>query len=217
MTCSCVSRAARYAGAIGFALLAAGAPARLAAQDNVLDLRLLEINDKGNATYQNFIFAHNFDGGKWMAQTFLLKLPAAGNYSEFGVGVGYRVATLGPVSTYLMAGGAYSSDGNYFEPAVFATSSTGKLTGSMYFQRYAALTDHATSAWLLDPLELQYAVGGPFAIGAALYAYQPVGGEWLTKVGGKLGVNDKLGTSEIRVSHVSTGGAEIQFRRIFVF
>jgi hypothetical protein len=204
-------------------LLAAAAllaPARLTAQDNTLDLRFLEINSKGHVTYQNFIYSRMLDSGQWMVQALYLRLPGGlpgRDYNEGAAGVGYRFATIGKVSTYAIAGYGHATDGNYFEPAILAVATDGKLTGDAFFQRYVALDNTATSGWLLDPLELQYAVGGPFAIGAALYAYQPVGGEWFTKLGGKIGLNDKLGTSEVRISHVSTGGAEFQFRRIFVF
>ena len=200
-------------------LLAAAAllhPARLAAQDNTLDLRFLEIDSKSHVTYQNFIYSRMLDSGQWMFQANYLRIPQAGQYIEGAAAVGFRLATIGKVSTYALAGYGTATDGNYFEPALFAVSTEGKLTGDAYVQRYVAVS-RGTSAWLLDPLELQYAVGGPFAIGAALYAYRPEGGEWFTKLGGKIGLNDKLGTNEIRISHVSTGGAEFQFRRIFVF
>ena len=204
-------------------LLAAAAlvhPVRLVAQDNTLDLRFLELDSKGHVTYQNFIYSRMLDSGQWMLQALYLRLPQAfpdKAYNEGAAAVGFRFATIGKISTYVLAGYGHATDGNYFEPALFAVSTEGKLTGDAYFQRYVAIDNSATSGWLLDPLEVQYAVGGPFAIGAALYAYQPVGGIWFTKLGGKIGLNDKLGTNEIRISHVSTGGAEFQFRRIFVF
>lgn len=216
----------RCVAASGFAvalIFAAAAPARLTAQDNVLDLRMVEVDSHSHVTYQNFIYSHNFDGGQWMAQALYLRLPTflAGPslkpYNELSAGVGYRVATLHDVSAYVIAGWGSATDGNYFEPALFVTQSTGKLTGDLFFQKYAAVTPNAVGGLLIDPLELQYAILGPFSIGAALYAYQPVGGDWLTKVGGKLGLNDKLGTTEVRISHVSTGGEEFQLRRIFVF
>jgi hypothetical protein len=200
------------------ALAALSTPVRLAAQDNTLDLRFLELDSKGHVTYQNFIYSRMLDSTRWMVQALFLKLPEAGNYNEYAAGVGYRFATIGSVSSYVIAGaGTTNNSGSYFEPALFFSSTAGKLTGDAFVQRYVAVTNDATSGWLLDPLELNYAVASPFAVGAALYAYQPVGGVWFTKLGGKLGLNDKLGTSEIRISHVSTGGAEFQFRRIFVF
>mgnify|MGYP001167295565 FL=1 len=65
---------------------------------------------------------------------------------------------------------------------------------------------------------MQYAVRGPLYLGAALYAYQAEGGEWLTKIGPKVGVNDRFGATEVRATSVNQGGGhEIQLRRIVVF
>ncbi len=65
---------------------------------------------------------------------------------------------------------------------------------------------------------MQYVVRGPFYLGAALYAYQAEGGDWLTKIGPKVGINDKYGSTEVRATAVSHGGGhEVQFRRIVVF
>jgi hypothetical protein len=216
------------------AMLAAGAmlaPLRLAAQDNVLDLRFLELNSKGDVTYQNFIYAHNFDGGKWMAQAFYLRESSI-DYGEFGVGAGYRVAAAGGFSGYAIAGAATSTaagvHANYFEPAFLITGAQGKWSGSFFLQRYVAVDSRGVNGWLIDPVEFSYNFAGPFAIGASVYGYQPNGIDWQTKLGIKFGINDKLGTSELRVSAVNTPGGlsanglststtEFQFRRIFVF
>jgi hypothetical protein len=209
------------------------APLRLAAQDNVLDLRFMELNSKGDLTYQNFIYSRMLDSGKWMAQALYLRLASA-NYSEYAAGVGYRVATVGGFSGYAIAGygnGTYGpgTDGNYFEPAFLATGTQGKWSGSLFLQRYVAVDSKGVNAWLIDPIEGSYNFAGPFAIGASVYAYQPNNIDWLTKLGIKFGINDKLGTSELRISAVSTPIAllptpttpvhttEFQFRRIFVF
>ena len=64
---------------------------------NVLDLRFMELNSKGDLTYQNFIYSRMLDSGKWMAQALYLRL-ASVNYSEYAGGVGYRVATVGGFS-----------------------------------------------------------------------------------------------------------------------
>jgi hypothetical protein len=222
--------------AILSALLAVGAlaaPLRLSAQDNVLDLRFLELNSKGDITYQNFIYSRMLDSGKWMAQALFLR-EASINYREYAAGVGYRVATVGGFTGYAIAGygnGSYGAGtaANYFEPAFFASGTQGKWSGSFFLQRYVALDSKGSGAWLIDPVEVSYAIAGPFALGASVYGYQPNGIDWQTKVGIKFGLNDKLGTSELRISAVDTPVAllatpstpvhttEFQFRRIFVF
>ncbi len=209
------------------------APLRLSAQDNTLDLRFLEMNSKGDVTYQNFIYSRMLDSSKWMVQALYLR-EASINYGEYAAGVGYRVATAGGFSGYAIAGygnGGFGAgtDGNYFEPAFLATGAQGKWSGSLFLQRYVALDTKGSNAWLIDPIEGSYNFAGPFAIGVSIYAYQPNNIDWQTKLGIKFGVNDKLGTSELRVSAVNTPIAllatpstpvhttEFQFRRIFVF
>ncbi len=217
-------RGRRWPIAVTFAaFLAAGtfvAPARLAAQDNVLDLRFLELNSKGDVTYQNFIYAHLFDTQKWLVQVLYLR-EASVSYSEYSGGVGYRFASVGGFSGYGIAGYGSGTDANYFEPAFLATGSNGKWSGQLYLQRYVAIDSKGTGQWLIDPIEAAYNFAGPFTAGLSAYVYHPDLGASVNKLGVKFGINDKLGTSEIRISNVTTTGqastAEFQFRRIFVF
>jgi hypothetical protein len=217
-------RGRRWPIALTFAaMLALGAfaaPARLAAQDNVFDLRVMELNSKGDLTYQNFIYAHMFDAQKWMVQVLYLRL-ASDSYSEYAGGVGYRVASVGGFSGYGIAGYGSSNAGNYFEPAFFVNGSQGKWSGSFYLQRYVAVDTKGTNAWLIDPIEAAYNFAGPFTAGLSAYVYHPDLGGSVNKLGVKVGVNDKLGTTEVRISNVTTTGqsstAEFQLRRVIVF
>ena len=196
------------------------APQRLSAQDNVFDLRFLELNNKGDLTYQNFIYSRMLDSGKWMAQVLYLREQSS-NYREYSGGVGYRFATVGGFAGYGIAGYGNGTDANYFEPAFLATGAQGKWTGSFFLQRYVAVDSKGTGQWLIDPLEAAYNVAGPLTVGASIYVYRPDLGASVNKVGIKFGLNDKLGTSEIRISNVTITGqantAEFQFRRIFAF
>ena len=192
-------------------------PAVLACQDNALDLRVAEFNAKRDLTYQNFIYARSFAGGRFIAQVNYLRLAPA-KYSEVAAGLGIRITTVGDASVYVIGGFGRATDANYAEPAILVQDTKGRLTGAAYIQRYQPLSDAGVGQWLLDMLEVQYNVHGPFNLGAALYAYQAEGGSWLTKVGPTLSVNDRLGSTGIRVTSVSqAGGHEIQLRRILVF
>jgi hypothetical protein len=197
-------------------LLAVFGAAPLAAQDNVLDLRVAEFNNHGDFTYQNFIYARNLDSARFMVQALYLRLPDLG-YREGAVAVGWRAAARGPLSAYLLAGAASATDAPYFEPALFVVGTGDRWSGSMYLQRYTPVNGRGIAQWLVDPLEVQYRVTGPFQVGTALYAYRPAGGDWLTKLGLKLGIVDPLGFTEVRISQVNTGGQEFQLRRIFAF
>lgn len=191
--------------------------APLVCQDNVLDLRIVEFNGDRDITYQNFIYARSFAGGKYLAQALYLRLPGI-KYNEVAVGAGVRVAAIGDATAYLIAGVGSATDANYAEPALLVQDIKGRLTYAVFFQRYVPLSDAGIGQWLIDPLEIQYAVHGPLYLGAALYAYQAEGGAWLTKIGPKLGVTDKYGSTEVRVTGVSQGGGrQIQLRRIVVF
>lgn len=186
-------------------------------QDNVLDLRVVEFNADREITYQNFIFSRNLSGGRFFVQALYLRLPRD-KYNEVAAGVGVRVASLGDAAVYLVAGVGSATDANYAEPALLVQDTKGRLTGSLFAQRYVPLSSAGVGQWLVDAFELQYAVRGPLFLGAALYAYQAQGGDWLTKIGPKVGVNDSYGSTELRVTAVSHGGGhEIQLRRILVF
>lgn len=189
----------------------------LPGQDNVLDLRVVEFNADREITYQNFIFARSLAGGRFFVQALYLRLPRD-KYHEVAAGAGVRVAALGDAAVYLVAGVGSATDANYAEPALLVQDTKGRLTGSLFAQRYVPLSSVGVGQWLLDALEVQYAVRSPCYLGAALYAYQAGGGDWLTKIGPKIGVNDTYGSTELRVTGVSHGGGhEIQLRRILVF
>ena len=189
----------------------------LSGQDNALDLRIVEFNSSRDVTYQNFIYARNLAGGKFLVQALYLRLPRD-KYNEVAVGTGMRVATFGDATAYVIAGVGHATDANYAEPAVLVQDTKGRFTYAVFFQRYVPLSTAGIGQWLIDPLEAQYVVHGPFYLGAALYAYQAQGGDWLTKIGPKLGVNDKYGSTEIRVAAVNHGGGrQVQLRRIVIF
>jgi hypothetical protein len=201
------------------AALLARPTAPLACQDNVLDLRVVEVNSHHDVTYQNFIYARSLAGGKYLAQALYLRLPGI-KYNEVAVGAGLRIASFGDASAYIIAGVGSATDANYAEPALLVQDTKGRLTYAVFFQRYVPLNNTVTvpGQWLIDPLEIQYAVYGPLYLGAALYAFKPGSDAWLTKVGPKLGVNDKFGSTEVRMTSVSQGGGhQVQLRRIVVF
>lgn len=189
----------------------------LVCQDNVLDLRVVEINADREITYQNFMYARSFAGGRFLAQALYLRLPRD-EYNEVAVGAGVRVATMGDAAVYVIAGAGSATDANYAEPALLVQDAKGRFTGSLFLQRYVPLSSAGVGQWLIDALEVQYTVRGPLQLGAAFYAYQAGGGAWHTKIGPKLGVTDKCGSTEIRVAGVNHGGGhEIQLRRIVIF
>jgi hypothetical protein len=187
------------------------------AQNNTLDLRFLEFNDDGGATYQNFIYSRSFAGGKWAFQGVYLRLPEI-DYDELAAGLGYRFATTGGTQWYLFGSLAHGTDDDYFQPALFALDLDGKVTGSLFLLRYIPLGDEGIEQWLIDPVEVQYNVFGRTSVGLSGYFYRPDGGSWLRKIGPKLSVTDRLGASELAVRDVNQGGGvEVQLRRIFVF
>ena len=205
---------------LGLALSLGGAPAALSGQDNVLDLRLLEANSDFDVTYQNFIYARSLGGGRFLAQALYLRIPApdTADYNELAVGGGVRAAALGDLAVYLMASLARATDDNYLEPALLAQDALGRFTASLYLQHYAPLGDDGIDQWLIDSLEAQYAVRAPVSLGAALYAYRPAGGDWLTKIGPKVALADRLGSTELRATWRDGGGGhELQLRRIWIF
>ena len=198
---------------IGLSAFARHAPA----QANVLDLRVVEVNETRDVTYQNFIYARSFAGGKLLAQALYLRLPQF-DYNEVAIAPGVRAITRGQVNVYALAGIASATEAAYFEPAVLAQDLSGRLTGTLYLQRYMPLESGGVGQWLLDTFEMQYVVHDPVFVGGAFYAYRPDGGAWLTKLGPKVGFADKFGSTEIRIAHVNAGGGtEFQLRRIVVF
>jgi hypothetical protein len=189
----------------------------VSAQDNLLDLRVVELTEEGDVTYQNVIYSRSFAEGRFLAQALYLRLPRE-DYNEVAVGGGARVVSLRDASAYLLISVAKATDSEYLEPALLVLDVAGRLTGSLYLQRYMPVGEDGIVQWLIDTLELQYGVRGPFALGAALYAYRPEGGEWLTKVGPKVALADRFGATELRLTRVNqSGGYELLLRRMLIF
>lgn len=189
------------------------------AQDNVLDLRVVELDPEGTITYQNFIYARVFKEGRFLFEALHLRIPTV-DYKEVSVGGGYRVAQAGDLQVYALGHVAKATDGTYFQPALLLQDAKGRLTGSMFVQHYAPLTDEGAHQWLIDPIEAQYAVAGRVSLGGSGYFYKAPGLSWLRKVGPKISVADRFGATEFRAARVDDQGAtgwEFQFRRIVVF
>lgn len=196
------------------------------AQNNVLDLRLVEFDTEPDVTYQNFIYDRFFKDGKIIFEALHLRI-APIEYKEFSVGAGYRFLERGDYQFYGLAHMGFGSDpvtgdSTYFQPAVLLLDAKGKWTGSFFGQLYEPVDDEGVRAWLIDPFELQYNVGGPVSLGVSSYMYNPTGdgGPALKKIGPKVSVADKFGATEFRVtrSYFDTeSGWEMQFRRVFVF
>jgi len=190
----------------------------LGAQENVLDLRFLEVDEDGDRTYHNLVYSGPLGGGRWSLEAFALFLPQLDDYEEFGLGLGYRAGQVGEVSISVSAFLATAPDDDYFQPALLALDVDGKLTGSFFLLHYAPLGDEGIHQWLIDPAEIQYNVGGPVSVGLSGYFYRPQGGSWLRKIGPKLSLADKLGATELALREVNQGGGlEIQLRRILLF
>jgi hypothetical protein len=195
-------------------LVVGGGPA--AAQERVLDLRLLEVSDDGERTYHNLVYSHDLTS-RVSLEAFSLFLPQLDDYAELGAGLGFDVLRREHWTLTLIGYLATASDGEYLEPALLAVGGEGPVTWSIFLLRYVPLGSEGIEQWLVDPAEVQVRIGGPVALGLSAYLYRPAGGNWLTKVGPKLSVADRLGASELAVRHVNEGGWELQLRRIFVF
>lgn len=189
------------------------------AQNNTLDLRVVEFDTDGTVTYQNFIYGRVFKDGRFLFEALHLRIPVV-DYKEVSVGGGVRVVTAGDVQVYALGHIAKATDAVYFQPAVFLQDATGRLTGSMFLQHYTPVNSDGVHQWLIDPIEAQYVVAGPVALGGSGYFYKAPEVSWLRKVGPKVSVADKFGATEFRAARVSDGsttGWEMQFRRILVF
>ncbi len=186
------------------------------AQDHVLDLRFLELSDDGDRTYHNAVYSWSF-GERLSLESFWLFLPQQDDYREPGLGLGYKLSKNPRASVTLIGYFASASDDDYFEPAVLVADTAGRLTASIFLLRYVPLGDQGIDQWLIDPVEVQYRVSERWSLGASGYFYRPRGGAWLRKLGPKIAFGDDLGSSEVAVRKVSTGGWEIQLRRVFVF
>jgi len=195
-------------------LLVAAAPA--AAQQNVVDLRLVEIDSSGDVRYQNFIYDRTSADGRFLFEALYLHVPPD-DYHEVSIGGGYRVARAGDLQAYVLVHGAWATDGGYVQPALLLLDTTGRFTGALFVQHYAPLSDRGVHQWLIDSAEAQYTVRGPLALGVSAYLFKPAGSDWLTKVGPKISISDKLGATELRIGRINQGGYAFQIRRLLVF
>jgi hypothetical protein len=187
------------------------------AQDNTLDLRFVEINDKGQRTYANFIYARMLDSGRVLLEAYHLLLPQT-SYRETSVGVGYRVLASGPTSVYALAHYGTTSDHDYFQPAVFAFTRAGRWSGDAFGMYYVPLGSHGVGQALVDPVEVMYRVVGPLEIGVSTYYYYPAGGPSVLKNGAQLGLLLGHFTPSIAVRQVNHGGGvQYQFRAVSTF
>ena len=193
-------------------------PTGVFAQSNILDLRLLEVDDGGDRTYHNVIYSHSFGDSRFSLEAFYLFLPQFDDYEEPGLGVGYKALSLGDVEVSLIGYLASAPDDDYFEPAVLVIDGAGRWTWSVFLLRYLPLSSAGIEQWLVDPAEIQVRVKGPLSVGLSAYLYRPQGGDWLRKVGPKISVEDRLGATEIALRDVNQGGGyELQLRRILLF
>lgn len=202
------------AAALLSAGLAVATPA--AAQDNVVDLRAAELNSSGDLTYQNFIYARTLRDGRVLLEALLLRQPYL-DYNEFSIGAGIRVGRRADVQAYALVHVAAATDAKYVQPALFVQDAAGRFTWSMFVEYYAPVTSGGIQQFLIDPLEAQYAVRGPLTLGGSVYLWRAEGGTWLTKAGPKVGVTDKYGTTEFRVTRTNEETFEFQIRRIVIF
>jgi hypothetical protein len=193
-----------------------GAATPAAAQQNVVDLRFLEIDSSGDVRYQNFIYDRTSADGRFLFEALYLRVPPD-DYQEVSIGGGVRVVRARDLQGYLLVHGARASDGGYVQPALLLLDTAGRFTGSLFVQHYAPLSDKGVHQWLVDSAEAQYGVRGPVAIGVSAYLFKPAGGDWLTKVGPKIAIADGHGATELRVARINQGGYAFQLRRLFVF
>src|SRR5262249_54982844 len=145
-------------------LLAASTPGY--AQQNLFDLRAVEIDSHGDLRYQNFIYDRTSADGRFLFEALYLHVPPD-DYHEVSIGGGYRVVRAGDVQPYVLVHGARASEGGYVQPAVLVLDTAGRLTGSLFVQHYAPLGDRGVHQWLVDSAEAQYTVHGPLALGAS--------------------------------------------------
>lgn len=190
----------------------------LEAQNNLLDLRFLEFNDDGKRTYHNFIYSRSLGDSRLSIESFWLFLPQEDEYDEIALGVGYRAAKLGQANISLIGYFSFASDDDYFQPTLFLIDTEGNLAWSLFLLHYIPLGDDGAHQWLIDPIEIQYSVSRRISIGASGYFYRPQAGSWLSKIGPKISLSDRVGASELAIRWVSDGGgAEIQLRRLLAF
>src|SRR5262245_58056848 len=187
-----------------------------AAQQNALDLRVVEVDSRGDLRYQNFIYGRTSADGRLLFEALYLHVPPD-DYHEVSIGGGYRVLRAGDLQAYALVHGAKACDGGYVQPALLLLDTAGRFTASLFVQHYAPLSDRGVHQWLIDSAEAQYTVRGPLALGVSAYLFKPSGSDWLTKVGPKISVADRYGASELRIARINQGGYAFQFRRLLLF
>ena len=126
----------------------------LGAQEHVLDLRFLEVDEDGERTYQNFVYSGSLRGSRFSLEAFALFLPQLDDYEEFGLGFGYRVGRLGEVDLRILAFLASASDEDYIQPALLLLDAEGRTTGSLFLLHYTPLGNQGIHQWLIDPAEI---------------------------------------------------------------
>jgi hypothetical protein len=187
------------------------------AQNNVLDLRPVEWNEQGHATYRNFVYSRYLDKGRFLLNAVHIRIPPAG-YKELAIGGGYNAVTVKNIHAYVIANLATATDDNYFEPSLFVIGNEGKWSGSLLMVHYVPLGQDGISQWLMDPFEVQFMVAGPLAVGFSSYYYKAAATEALTKAGIKLSYGYRLGAIETAFRHVNhNGGTEVQLRALLFF
>jgi hypothetical protein len=186
------------------------------AQQNVLDLRVIEIDSHGDVRYQNFIYGRTSADGRFLFEGLYLHVPPD-DYHEVSIGGGYRLLRAGDLQAYGLVHVADATDGGYLQPALLVLDTAGRATGSLFVQHYAPLSDRGVHQWLIDSAEAQYAIRGPFALGVSAYLFKPAGGDWLTKIGPKFAIADRHGATELRIARINQGGYAFQLRRLFAF
>jgi hypothetical protein len=200
-------------------MFALATPRVVAAQSNVLDLRPFEYDRDGRLVYQFYSYTALFAGGRYMVEAFHLRLPVA-HYTETGGGIGLGLPTdvVRPVTGAVFLQMAHATDATYFQPAIAVTANKSRVTSSLFVLRYTPVDSKGTSQWLIDPLDVQVAVGYGVSVGASSYLWRPEGGPSLTKVGGVIGLAIRGGFVQLALRQANQGiGLETQFRTVIAF
>ncbi len=201
---------------ISAAALLSSLAAPLHAGGNEVELRI-EIDERGDATYQMLSYGRISPRGRYYFEAVALGFPRY-DYEEISVGPGIRVGGAGQMEAYLLGHLAATSDGDYFQPALYLLDSKGRIRASFYALYYVPLGGGGRRQWLIDPLEVEYLVSPRVALGMSASYWRPERSASVTKVGPSIKIHDLRGATEFRISQVSDGeGVEFLFGRIFVF
>ena len=184
-------------------------------QSNLLDFRM-ELDNDAEFTYQNIIYSRSINEGKFLIESYYLRLPNE-EYKELSVGGGYNLYSNKGMTFYLLGHIAFASDENYFQPALLAFKDTGRFTWSIFLLYYAPLGQKGISQWLIDPFELQYEISRKFSIGTSTYAWKSSMAS-VYKNGIKIGILFGSVKNELAVRYVSPNAdIEVQFRALIFF